>query len=68
MSSVSSVGGIPIYAPPESRNEPKHDNDADDRGPKALAAAASSAPTSAALPALQLSSQSLAALIAMQTP
>src|SRR5215468_7198311 len=53
MSPVSSTPSVAIYAPPESRNEPKHDNDADDRGPKALSAAAQASTSSSAI---QLSS------------
>jgi len=67
MSTICSVGGATAYTPPakaESRNEPEPDNDADDRGPKALSAAAPAAnPTSSGV---QLSSSSLAALVAMQ--
>jgi hypothetical protein len=68
MSTICSLSAATAYTPPvkaEGRNEPKHDNDADDRGPKALSAAAAPAanPTSSGV---QLSSGSLAALVEMQ--
>jgi len=66
MSTICSVGSAAAYTPPakaEGRNEPAHDNDSDDRGPKALAAAPAANPTSSGV---QLSSSSLAALVAMQ--
>ena len=69
MSTICSVGSATTYTPPakaESRNEPKHDNDADDRGPKALAAAAAAPAANPTSSGVQLSSSSLAALVAMQ--
>ena len=68
MSTICSLSSATAYTPPakaEGRNEPAHDNDADDRGPKALSAAAAPAanPTASGV---QLSSGSLAALVAMQ--
>ena len=67
MSSISDLSSMPIYTPParsEGRNEPKHDNDSDDRGPKALSAGAAQGPSSVS--SIKLSSTSLAALIEMQ--